>query len=331
MKKLIAIFLLMGMMVSFAACGEQGTTQPETTAGETTTAETTVAETTETEIIEATTTEDTTSEITLEDVYNAGKNLPALLGARENVFVQVASNGIVIREEYLDKQYSYSYYSAEFMDIGFNYGSLSTDTTQYYCLDNVYALNVTLAPDGIVHMTDLLASAGPSSFISSDMLNDDAATIVDENGLIIVTCTADEDELAQMGEDIVSCVETYTLDATTREMISIKTVFTYEDGTIEEGVTTITRDVETPEGMTIFLAYARETEDLRTVTIVSNPGTEAEKTESIQVPKGLQVALAADFDSEETFTVYADAACTQTFEGEWSVDTDLTLYVKWDE
>ena len=33
---------------------------------------------------------------------------------------------------------------------------------------------------------------------------------------------------------VISCEETYTLDAKTREMTSVKTVYTYEDGTVEE-------------------------------------------------------------------------------------------------
>ena len=162
------------------------------------------------------------------------------------------------------------------------------------------------------------------------MLNDET-TIVEEDGFIIVSCTADLEDIALMEGGVVSCVETYTLDAKTREMVSIKTVYTYEDGTTEEGVVTITRDVEDPEGMKPFLAFAQETENMRTVTIVSNPGTENEKTESIQVPKGLQVAIGNDWGVEETFSVYEDAACTQPFEEEWDVNSDVTIYVKWDK
>jgi hypothetical protein len=80
-----------------------------------------------------------------------------------------------------------------------------------------------------------------------------------------------------------------------------------------------------------FLAYEQETQDLRTVTIVSNPGTENEKTESIQVAKGLQVEFSADFFAGEFFTLYTDSACTQIFEEDSNVNTDLTVYVKWDE
>ncbi len=78
----------------------------------------------------------------------------------------------------------------------------------------------------------------------------------------------------------------------------------YEDGTVGEGVVTITRNVEIPEGMKPFLEYAQETENMRTVTIVSNPGTESEKIESVQVPKGLRVSLSSDWNIEKTMGVY---------------------------
>jgi hypothetical protein len=106
---------------------------------------------------------------------------------------------------------------------------------------------------------------------------------------------------------------------------------TYKDGSVKEGVVTITRDVEAPEGVNPFLDYAQETENMRTVTIISNPGTENEKTDSIQVPKGLQVSVSPDFSVEEAMNLYADAACTQMFDDAWDVNTDLTIYVKWGE
>ena len=50
------------------------------------------------------------------------------------------------------------------------------------------------------------------------------------------------------------------------------------------------------------------------------------------MPNGLRVAITDLADVEEPlYTLYADAACTQTFEGEWDVNTDLTIYVKWGE
>ena len=56
-----------------------------------------------------------------------------------------------------------------------------------------------------------------------------------------------------------------------------------------------------------------------------------EKTESVKVAKGVQVAIAPDFLTEKTFTMYADAACTQVLEGDSDVNSDLTVYIKWNE
>jgi protein tyrosine/serine phosphatase len=267
--------------------------------------------------------------ITLQQVYDAGKDFATLLGDHENVFIQTTSNGTVLWEEYFSKQYHYSFYSAEYMDIGFEYTSFATDCSQYYCLDNLYTFDVTLTPNGMANITDILDLVGTNSFIVSAILND-ASTIIEKDGFLIVSCTADLDEI-WVDETIISCVETYTIDVSTGEMTEVKTVYTHEDGTIEEGIVTITRDVETPEGMKPFLAYAQETENMRTVTIISNPGTENEKTETIQIAKGLQIGLTPDWELEESFTLYADADCTQTFEEDLDVNTDLVVYVKWDE
>ena len=299
MKKTIAFILLMCMVLTLAACADKENTTPEST----------------------------TSEVTLQEVYDAGKNLAALLGNHENVYVQVTSNGTIVREEYLSKQYSYSFTSAEYMDMGFEYASLVTDHAEYVCFDNSYLLNVTLTPSGMV---DRFATVGTVDFISTEVLNDDAS-IIEKDGSITVTCNADVDEILIIGKDVVSCSEIYTLDAKTREMTAIKTVYTYKDGTVEEGIIAITRDVETPKGAVPFLAYEQETENLRTVTFVSNPGTENEKTESIQAPKGLLVVFSPNWDVEKTFTMYADAACTQVIEEDLDINSDVTVYIKWDE
>ena len=303
----VALLLLVSALASCKSTKDESTTPAETTPAATTPATTTPEETTP----EGNLPENTPTEITLQEVYDAGKNLLALRGDHENVYTRVTSEGKVIREDYLSKQYAYVYYGADFMDMGFEYSSFITDTATYSYFDGLYVLDVTLTPDGIVEKSDLLTSVGTSDFVSPIVLTAEDATIVEENGFIIVSISADPEELTLTDDGVVSCVETYTLDAKTREMVSIKTVYTYEDGTTEEGVVTITRDVETPESAKPFLEIVQETEDMRTVTIVSNPGTENEKTESIQVPKGLQVALGNDWGVEETFSVYEDAACTQ--------------------
>ena len=75
MKKIISFILLLCMVLSVAACADNGSTMPEST----------------------------TPEITLQEVYEAGKDYAALLGDHENVYILATSNGAVIREEYLAK------------------------------------------------------------------------------------------------------------------------------------------------------------------------------------------------------------------------------------
>jgi hypothetical protein len=328
MKKIVTFIVLMCMVLALVACNDNGNTTSESTSSESTSSESTSSES---NITESSASENTAPEITLQEVYDAGKNIVALLGDHESVFVKVMSNGKIIREEYLSKQYHYSYSSAEYMNMGIEYASLTTDHAVYVCLDNDYSLNVTLAQNGIVDTKEQFAQITMADFISNEIVNNENASITEKDGSIIVTFNADMDKIVTMGEDIVSCVETYTLDAQTREMTAVKTVYTYKDGTVEEGVATITRDVEAPEGAKPFFAYENETENLRTVTIVSNPGAENEKTETIKAPKGLAVGFAFEWKNEKTFTMYADAACTQVIEEDPDVNSDLTVYIKWAE
>jgi hypothetical protein len=189
-------------------------------------------------------------------------------------------------------------------------------------------MGISLNKNGIVNTSGIIDLVGSSTFIATAMLND-AATFIEKDGFIIVSCTADLDEI-YVENGVISCVETYTIDVKTREMVAVKTTYTYIDGTVEEGIVTISRDVEPPEGMKPYLAYANTT-DMRTVTIVSNPGTENEKIDTIQAPKGLLVAFSTEWDVEESFDVYADAECTQLIEDDVDLNSDMTVYIKWCE
>ena len=302
MKKIVTFILLISMLITLAACGDNSKK------------------------------ENTAPKITAQEVYDAGKNMNALLGNHENVYFVVKTNGKVVREEFWGKDAYYCFYDEEYMDIGMDNSSFVTDHSEYYCMDNEYARNVTLNKDGLMDLKDAFSVVGEVAFISNKIVDSATATIKEENGVIIATCVTNEEELTEIGyENMASCVETYTLDAKTREMISIKTVYTHKDGKVEEGIVTITRDVEIPEGMKEFVKLENETENLRTVTIVSNPGADNEKTETVKVAKGISLDLSPDFLLEQTFTIYADAACTQSMEKISDVDSDITVYIKWNE
>ena len=88
-------------------------------------------------------------------------------------------------------------------------------------------------------------------------------------------------------------------------------------------------NAEEPELVKTFLAYENQTEDLRSITVVSNPGTEKEVSQSVQVPKGLLIGLRYDEDTTYAFEVYTDAACTEAYDPYVNTDSDLTIYVKW--
>ena len=97
-----------------------------------------------------------------------------------------------------------------------------------------------------------------------------------------------------------------------------------------EGAAQASKNVEAKKKTSANSTEAKS-ENMRTVTIVSSPGTENEKPDTIQVDKGLQVGISPDFFVDKNFTLYADPACTQIFEEDWDVNTDITIYVKWYE
>ena len=297
MKKIISFILLLCMVLASAACADTGSKMPE---------------------------------ITLQEVYEAGKDYAALMGDHESMHILITSNGNALMEDYLAKDYSYSVGFAEYT--GFNYAIFLTGHIYHNYADNTYLSTVILAPDGIIDMKEYFVLEGEKTIISLEMANHDDASIIEKDGAIIVTCIADMNEIAAMGEEFVSCEEIYTLDAKTREMTSVRAVCTYEDGTVVELIATITRDVEMPEGLNPFLAYEQETENLRTITIVSNPGTENEKADSIKIPKGMHVACVPDTRiTDKFFAMYSDAACTQLIEENGDPNSDVTIYIKWDE
>ena len=93
----------------------------------------------------------------------------------------------------------------------------------------------------------------------------------------------------------------------------------------------VSYDIDAPERVREFLKYANETENLRNITVVSNPGTEKEVSQSVQVPKGLIIGLRYDEDTAYVFEVYTDAACTERYEPSADTNSDLTIYVTWTE
>ena len=268
--------------------------------------------------------ESETPELTLQDIYDAS-NVAALLKNHESVHILYTGNGEVFQEDYYSKEQNYSFYKGE----EFNDEFFMTDHSYYMNSDKTVRL-VLLTPSGMAEMKDVFANEHKVNVFSTNLLNDIITSVTEKDGCIIMTSVSDQEEIDSI-EGLVSCEEELVLDAKTYDLISVKSIFRYEDE-VYEGTTTFTYDVEIPEIIKTFMEYDQQTEDMRTITVVSNPGTEQEKTESVLSPKGLIVGLSPEAAyADRTFTLYTDAACTQPLEEAPDVNADVTVYIKWDE
>ena len=268
--------------------------------------------------------ESETPELTLQDIYDAS-NVAALLKNHDSVHILYTGNGEVFQEDYYSKEQNYSFYKGE----EFNDEFFMTDHSYYMNSDKIVRL-VLLTPSGMAEMKDVFANEHKVNVFSTNLLNDIITSVTEKDGYIIMTSVSDQEEIDSI-EGLVSCEEELVLDAKTYDLISVKSIFRYEDE-VYEGTTTFTYDVEIPEIIKTFMEYDQQTEDMRTITVVSNPGTEQEKTESVLSPKGLIVGLSPEAAyADRTFTLYTDAACTQPLEEAPDVNADVTVYIKWVE
>lgn len=275
--------------------------------------------------------ESATAEITVQDLYDV-TNIPALLEKHDSVYVLYTENGEIYEEEYYSKEYCYTFFGGELYEMESDFASLTTNHSYHYCYDNTYTQGIVLTPDGMVDMGSIFAEFSEKTIFSETLLNDTITSITEKDGNIIVTSVSDSEEIEAMKAEGVTVVEEeYVLDANTRELISVKSVFFNEAEEENEGAIYFTYDVEIPKGMEKLMEYAQQTENMRTITIISNPGTDTEKIESVQVPKGVVAGLEADMNTDKAFTLYTDAACTQIFKEAPDVNSDVTVYIKWDE
>lgn len=95
-------------------------------------------------------------------------------------------------------------------------------------------------------------------------------------------------------------------------------------------VTEVSYDAEEPELVKAFWEYENETKNLRNITVVSNPGTDQEISQSFQAAKGLIAGFRYE-EEDYVFEVYTDAACTEAYDPYANTDSDETVYVKWIE
>jgi hypothetical protein len=262
-------------------------------------------------------------EIATQDIYDAGQ-IEAMLQNHESVSIREVMDGKVWYERYLTKEYVYEY----FPDEEFDWAGFMTDDASYAYSNGDYLRYLFITPDGV---TNDFASDRAEKYayvLTANIVDETIESASKKDGRITVKSLMDEEPLA--AEDGLASVKTeYALDAKTRELISVIADYTYEDGTVFRAVTEVAHDAEAPEMIDVFLKYANQTEGLRHVTIVTNPGTEKEVSQNFQIPKGLIIGFTWGDAFEDKVELYTDAACTGAYDPYVNTDSDLTVYIKW--
>lgn len=293
MKKIISFIFLMGLILSLCSCGNK--------------------------------------EITMQEIYDAS-HLNAMLENHESIYVQYMSDGKIYEEDYLSQDYTYMLYTGEYDGVTYDLAYFTTDDAFYSYTDGNYKRILLLSPDGLADMASYREKNDEVIILSPDTTMETIQSVMKKDNRITVTTfmdPANNEDMEAMG--LISSNNEYVLDEKTHELISTKSVSDYGEGMVYDIASEILYDAEAPEGAKEFLKYDQQTEDLRSITIVSNPGTENEKSQSVQLPKGLSVSLESVLDTGETFTMYADEACTESFTSLEDYNSDTVIYVKWDE
>ena len=266
-------------------------------------------------------------EITMQEIYDANQT-EALLNNHESVYIRDEMDGENRSETYLTKDYAYDY----FPDEEFPFVKFMTDDVCYYDDAGDRLLFLFVTPDGVGDFARERAETYASVLLGEDSLDESIASVSEKDGHITATSVLSSKNLETWAElGVTAGKQEYVMDAKTREMISIIEDYTYDDGSAFNVITEMTYDAEVPEMLKEFLGYVNQTEDLRNVTVVSNPGTEKEESKSIQAPKGLIIGFEYDEDLEYAVEFYTDAACTEAYDPYADTDSDLTIYVKWTE
>ena len=263
--------------------------------------------------------------ITLQEIYGACQT-EALLKNHESVYMRNELDGEFWLETYLTKDYAYDYMPDE----EFPYVKFMTDDACYYNDAGHRLFYLFITPDGVDNFASERAESYAAVILGEEALDDIIESVEIKDGRITVTSVLSSKNLEAWAEfGVIAGKCEYVLDAKTREMISISVEYTYNDGSVSTSITELSYDAEEPEKLEELLGYVNQTENLRNVTVVSNPGTDKEERKSIQAPKGLIIGFEFDDGLEYAPEFYTDAACTENYDPYADTASDLTVYVKW--
>lgn len=264
-------------------------------------------------------------EITMQEIYDANQT-EVLLENHQSVYIRDEMGDDFWCEKYLTRDYFFDY----FPDEEFAWMEFITDDVRYYYVSGDSLLYLFITPDGVGNFASERAERSAMVALMEDAADYTIESLSKKDGRIAVTSVLSQKALDVLAEDgVTSGKIEFVLDAKTHEILSLNSGYTFEDGTDYNTGTKVTYDAEAPEALKTFLAYVNQTENLRNVTVVSNPGTDKEETKSIQAPKGLIIGFEYDDETGYTAEFYTDAACTENYDPYADTDSDLTIYVKW--
>lgn len=264
--------------------------------------------------------------VSMQEIYDATQT-EAMLKNHQGVSIRDKIDGELVNERYLTKEYIFDYVPNAESD----WAEFVTDNSCYSYLGGAYVRYLPIAPDGVSdgfasYRTEYYASV----ILDAETVDEVITSVSKKDGRFYAKSVLSQKILESMAEfGVTSGNFEYVLDAKTREILSIEGNYTYNDDSTHQMTSEISYDAEVPEMVKTFLEYENQTENLRTITVVTNPGTDKEVSQSVQVPKDLLVGLRYYEDSEYTFEVYTDAACTEAYDPYADTASDLTIYVKW--
>ena len=246
----------------------------------------------------------------------------ALLENYDSIHIRNVMDGEKGAEYYLTDTCSY--------EKGENWAMYVTDDTGYGYQNGVYARIVCLTRDGLVDYADYRKSKYADVILSKESLQEKIQSVAEEENRITLKSAMNQKNLEKIigYESLHSLENTYVLDAKTYGVMTIDAIVTLDDGTAYDARMECSYNAEAPEEVEHLRAFENQTEDLRTVTMVFHAGTKKEKVEQVQAPKGFSIWMVLPDDATESFSIYADAACTEPYQSNGDYTSDVTVYIK---
>lgn len=260
--------------------------------------------------------------ITMQEVYDANRPA-ALLANHESVCARFTVDGEDVSLNYVSEEVTY--------DEVYGWACFMTDEVAYTCEDGTYHRMLPVNEEGLVDVADYRAAYDVRLLMDQTTTRETIESVTEQDGRLTVSTQLPAKyflELTQGQEGVKVYRCEYMLDADTRVLIGGRSVCDFEDGTSFTVTSEMTYDEALPDQARAFLALEEQGAQLRTVTLVTNPGTQQEKIQSVQVAKGLSTRLDAGM-AEGSLTAYADAACTLPYTASGDHDSDVTVYLKW--